>query len=106
MVSKINASDDPEFNPYAAPKTDGRLLTRYYRVVYWRLTYGECWRLSSNVLSFVCLALCKTLRTPVATFSAVTYPDQLELIDLDEIPPHVLDRWRPASRRVRPWPSG
>ena len=96
MVSKINASDDPEFNPYAAPKTDGGLLTRYYRVVYWRLTYGECWRLSSNVLSFVFLALCKTLRTPVATFSAVTYPDQLELIDLDEIPPHVLDRWRPA----------
>ncbi len=47
-------------------------------------------------MSFVFLALFKTLRTPVATFSAVTYPDQLELIDLDEIPPHVLGCWRPA----------
>jgi hypothetical protein len=92
----MNASDDPEFNPYAAPKVDGKVLTRYYRVVYWRLTYGECWRLSSNVVSFLFLAFFKTLRIPVATYSAVTYPDQLDLVDSDGIPPHVLDRWRPA----------
>jgi hypothetical protein len=95
-VSNIEATDDPEFNPYAAPKTDGSVATRCYRVVYWRLTYGECWRLSSNVISFLFLALLKTLRFPGSTFSAVIYPEQLDLVDFDQIPAHVVDRWRPA----------
>lgn len=96
MMSRFDASDDPEFNPYAAPKTDSKAPIRHYRVVLWRLTYVECWRIAPNPLSFVLLALFKTLRVPVATVSAVTYPARLDLVDIHEIPPYVLDRWRPA----------
>ena len=96
MLSRFDASDDPEFNPYAAPETDRKAPIRHYRVVLWRLTYAECWRLAPNPLSFVVFALFKTLRVPVATVSAVTYPAGLDLVDVHEIPPYVLDRWRPA----------
>jgi hypothetical protein len=96
MISRFDASDDPEFNPYAAPKTDRKAPIRHYRVVLWRLTYVECWRIAPNPLSFVFFALFKTLRVPVATVSAVTYPAQLDLVDIHEVPPYVLDRWRPA----------
>ncbi len=96
MMSRFDASDDPEFNPYAAPKTDSKAPIRHYRVVLWRLTYVECWRIAPNPVSFVLLALFKTLRVPVATVSAVTYPARLDLVDIHEIPPYVLDRWRPA----------
>jgi hypothetical protein len=96
MMSRFDASDDPEFNPYAAPKTDSKAPIRHYRVVLWRLTYVECWRIAPNPLSFVLLALFKTLRVPVATVSAVTYPTGLDLVDIHEIPAYVLDRWRPA----------
>ena len=95
-MARFDASDDPEFNPYAAPETDRNAPIRHYRVVLWRLTYVECWRIAPNPLSFVLLALFKTLRVPVATVSAVTYPAQLDLVDIQEIPPYMLDRWRPA----------
>ncbi len=94
MISRFDASDDPEFNPYAAPKTDSKAPIRHYRVVLWRLTYVECWRIAPNPLSFVLMALLKTFRVPVATVSAVTYPARLELVGIHEIPPYVLDRWR------------
>ena len=45
MMSRFDALDDPEFNPYAAPKTDSEASIRHYRVVLWRLTYVECWRI-------------------------------------------------------------
>ena len=78
------------------PETDSKAPIRHYRVVLWRLTYLECWRIAPNPLSFVLLALFKTLRVPVATVSAVTYPARLDLVDIHEIPPYMLDRWRPA----------
>ena len=96
MLSRFDASDDPEFNPYAAPQTDSKAPIRHYRAVLWRLTYVELWRIVPNPLSFVLLALFKTLRIPVETVSAVTYPARLDLVDIHEIPPYVLDRWRPA----------
>jgi hypothetical protein len=96
MMSHFDASDEPEFNPYAAPKTDSKAPIRHYRVVLWRLTYVECWRIAPNPLAFVILAIFKTLRVPVATVSAVTYPARLDLVDIHEIPPYMLDRWRPA----------
>jgi hypothetical protein len=96
MMSRFDASDDPEFDPYAAPKTDRKPPIRHYRVVLWRLSYVECWRVAPNPLFFVILALFKTLRIPVATVSAVTYPARLDLVDIHEIPPYMLDRWRPA----------
>ena len=55
MMSRFDASDDPEFNPYAAPETDRKAPIRHYRVVLWRLTYVECWRIAPNPLSFVLL---------------------------------------------------
>ena len=77
MMSRFDAGDDPEFNPYASPKTDSKAPIRHYRVVLWRLTYVECWRMAPNPLTFVILAMFKTLRVPVETVSAVTYPARL-----------------------------
>ena len=105
MMSRFDASDDPEFNPYAAPETDSKEPIRHYRVVFWRLTYVECWRIAPNPLSFVLLALFKTLRVPVATVSAVTYPARLDLVDIHEVPPYMLDRWRPARCLPGPGPE-
>ncbi len=51
MMSRFDASDDLEFNPYAAPETDSKAPIRHYRVVFWRLTYAECWRIRAKPVS-------------------------------------------------------
>ncbi len=102
-MSSFDEEDSPEFNPYAAPKALGKAPARYYRAAYWRLTYRECWQVAPNVLVFVITAIFKTLRiNPVAQL-APPYPDRLDLIDFDELPPHVRDA---CSRRQRPRNSG
>jgi hypothetical protein len=95
-MSSFDAGDAPDLNPYAAPRALGRAPARYFRVAYWRLTYGEHWRTAPNVLAFVLMALFKTLRINIAAQLAPPYPDRLDLIDFDELPPHARERMRPA----------
>jgi hypothetical protein len=86
--------EEAEFNPYAAPRSDGRELTPYYRVVSQKIRYAEYWRITPNVVSFLVLAAFKTLRVPFPFRSAIHYPERLTLVDTDQIPPHVHELWR------------
>jgi hypothetical protein len=95
-MSKLTRGGEPEFNPYAPPRTEAAAPTRYYRVVHSRLTYAECWRLAPNMLSFMLLVLVKTLGARTRAHAATKYPDRLDLIDFDEIPADARQRWRPA----------
>jgi hypothetical protein len=95
-MSSFDEDEWPEFDPYAAPNAVGEAPARYYRFVYWRLTYRECWRVAPNVLAFVISAIFKTLRINPAAQLVPPYPDRLDLIELDELPLHVRERMQPA----------
>jgi hypothetical protein len=87
---------EPDFNPYAAPQADlGRDdLTDFHRIVNTRLTYSECWRIAAEPATFLLLTFLKTLRIPFRLKTAVPYLRSIDRVPTDQIPPHVLSRWR------------
>ncbi len=91
-----SASWEPDFNPYAAPQADlGRdEPTDFHKIVSTRVSYAEYWRLSEGPLSFFIYALLKTLRVPFLFPTAVPYPRAIDRVPTDQIPAHVLERWR------------
>jgi hypothetical protein len=92
----LTESREADFNPYAAPRADlgHDDPTDVYQVVSTRVSYAEYWRLSNGPISFLVLALFKTLRIRFQFQGAVSYPRSIDLVPTGQIPAHVLERWR------------
>ena len=59
----------------------------YYKLMLPRLTLGEMWRISPNILVFVILAFMKLFRMNVTPMHALARMDEVNLIDWDQLPP-------------------
>jgi hypothetical protein len=95
----LNAPAEPDFNPYAPPGTapSGDELTDSYKLVWARMTFAECWRMSTGPLwpvVFFVLAVRKITGSRRHFRIAIPYPRQIEVIGVDEIPARAKALWQ------------
>ncbi|WP_152052391.1 hypothetical protein [Tautonia marina] len=91
-------TDAPDDNPYAAPELGRKeRLTDVLQFDSRRMTFGESWQGSRNVINFLVLAACKLLRIRLHYQFALPRVDRLDLRDRERLPAAVLDTLRPLE---------
>jgi hypothetical protein len=74
--------------------------TKYYQVDASRLTLAEYWRMSPNALTFLFAAAMRAIGAMSFDFS-IPRPDELRVVDLDDLPDSALKCLRPALNDFR-----